>query len=34
MIYDAPSTPLTSRQRKRERQEVFGVRMVVPQYLN
>jgi len=34
MIYSGPLTQLTSRQRKRERQEVFTVRMVVPQYLN
>ena len=34
MIYGGPSTQLTSRQRKRERREVFTVRMTVPQYLN
>jgi len=30
MIYGRPSTQLTSRQHKRECQEVFTVRMVVP----
>ena len=34
MIYGGPSTQLTTRQRKRERQEVFVARMAVPQYLN
>ena len=34
MIYGGPSMQLTSRQRKRERQEVFTARMAVPQYLN
>jgi len=33
MIYDVPSTQLTSRQRNRERR-VFAARMAVPQYLN
>jgi len=34
MIYGRPSTQLTSRQRKRERHEVFAVRMAMPPYLN
>jgi len=34
MIYGGPSTQLTARQRKRERREVFAVRMAVPQYLD
>jgi len=34
MIYGGPSTQLTARQRKRERREVFTVRMAVPEYLN
>jgi len=34
MIYGGPSTQLTARQRKRERREVFAVRMAVPQYLS
>jgi len=34
MIYGGPSTQLTTRQRKRERREVFAVRMAVPQYLS
>ena len=34
MIYGRPTTQLTSRQNKREHQEVFASRMVVPQYLN
>ena len=34
MIYGGPSTQLTTRQRKRERREVFAARMAVPQYLN
>jgi len=34
MIYSGPLTQLTSREHKRERQEVFTARMVVPQYLN
>jgi len=34
MIYGGPSTQLTTRQRKRERREVFVARMAVPQYLS
>jgi len=34
MIYGGPSTQLTTRQRKRERREVFAARMAVPKYLN
>jgi hypothetical protein len=34
MIYGEPTTQLTSRQHKREHQEVFVARMAVPQYLN
>ena len=34
MIYGGPSTQLTSRQRKRERREVFATRMTMSQYLN
>jgi len=34
MIYGGPSTQLTTRQRKRERREVFAARMAVPQYLS
>jgi len=34
MIYGGPSTQLTTRQRKRERHEVFAARMAAPQYLN
>ena len=34
MIYGGPSMQLSTRQRKRERREVFAARMVVPQYLN
>jgi len=34
MIYGGPSTQLTTRQRKRERCEIFAARMGVPQYLN
>jgi hypothetical protein len=31
MIYGGPSTQLTTRQRKRERREVFAATMAVPQ---
>ena len=34
MIYGGPSRQLTTRQRKRERREVFAARMAVPQYLS
>jgi len=34
MIYGGPSTQLTTRQRKRERREVFAARMAVTQYLS
>jgi len=34
MIYSGPSTQLSTRQRKRERREVFAARMTVSQYIN
>ena len=34
MIFGGPSACLTTRQRKRERREVFSVEIATPQYLN
>ena len=34
IIFGGPSACLTARQRKRERQEVFSVKVAAPQYLD